>query len=398
MNVLLVHNYYQNPGGEDVVFAAERDLLERYGHSVRTLTAHNDDVQKVGKLQAAVQTIWSRPFQRILTEELERVRPDIVHFHNTFMRISPAAYHTVRARGIPVIQSLHNFRLSCPVATFYRDGHVCEDCKGKLIPVDGVVHGCYRDSRSASAVVAAMLATHNALRTWTRKVDKFIALTEFGKRKHVEIGIPERQIEVKPNFIDPSPAVGARQGGYMLYVGRLTTEKGVGTLIDAWARLGKVEIPLKVVGDGPLMPYLREVVLRHDLTNVEILGQRPRAEVLALMQDAYAVVFPSEWYEAFGLTLVEAFACGTPVIASRMGVMEELVQEGCTGMHFQPGNPDDLAAVVYKAWSLPAQLANMGGRARTEFLARYTADHNYDRLIQIYRQVTEPAQSVSSRT
>ncbi len=391
MRLLLVHNYYQRPGGEDVVFAAEKTLLSQKGHDVYELTADNDEIAHTSRARAAIETIWSRSFQRILDAKIAQVRPEIIHFHNTFMVISPAAYYTAHQRGIPVVQTLHNYRLVCPAATFYRDGHICEDCRGLVAPLPSVIHSCYRQDRATSGVAAAMLTVHNLLGTWSRQVDQFLVLTEFAKQKFIELGLPSDKIVVKPNFLIDDPGIGERSGGYALFVGRLSEEKGVRTLLASWRALP--DIPLKIVGDGPLMTDLQAMIASDGLTNVELLGHQTREETDALMQAAYCQIVPSEWYEGMPMTIVEAFACGAPVLASRLGAMDELVTENETGRFFTAGDPDSLATVVRQAWDSPESMARMSMNARREFLTKYTAEQNYEQLSLIYNRLQKSQQT-----
>ncbi len=381
MRILIVHNYYTQPGGEDVVFEAERALLERYGHEVITFVEDNARLNVINPLKAAVDTIWSKEAQRNIRKLIEQSRPDVVHFHNTFLRISPAAYYVVKEMGLPVVQTLHNYRLICPGALLMRDGHLCEDCLDKVIPWPGIVYSCWRNSRMGTAVVTAMLTVHRLLKTWTKQVDVYIALTEFARCKFIEGGLPAEKISVKPNFIYPDPGNGEHGGNFALFVGRFSAEKGVKTLLTAWRLLKGV--PLKVVGDGPLMAEVRGCVEREGLT-VEVLGRRSHEEVFALMRSASFLLFPSEWYETFGMTIAEAFACGLPVVASQLGAMAEIVEDGRTGLLFEPGNPEDLAARVEWALAHPQEMRRMGRAARQEFEQKYTAEKNYQMLMQIY--------------
>src|SRR5688500_5602362 len=329
MNILLVHNFYQQPGGEDQVFADEAKMLRDRGHDVRQITVHNDAVDRMGKLALARRTIWTRAAYDALRDAAAAHRADVVHFHNTLPLISPAGDRAAHDAGAAVVQTLHNYRLLCPTATFYRDGGVCEDCMGKFVPWPGVWHKCYRDNRAASAVIATMLTVHRALRTYRDEVDVFIALTEFARRKFVEGGLPAEKIIVKPNFVDPDPGVGSGGGGYVLFVGRLTEEKGVGTLLQAWETLAG-QVPLKICGDGPLRPRVESAAARTEL-NVQYLGRRPLDEVQLLMGESALLIFPSTWYEGLPRTIVESFAKGTPVLASDLGSMTELVADGRTG-------------------------------------------------------------------
>ncbi len=380
MRILAIHNRYQQPGGEDQVFVEETALLESRNHRVLRREVHNDQVEHMNRLTLAKNTVWNASAYRELGALIRRERPDVAHFHNTLPLVSPSGYYAAKAEGVPVIQTLHNYRLLCPVALFFRDGRVCEDCMSKAVPYPGVVHGCYRGSRAASAVVATMLTLHRAWRTWTEMVDVYVALTEFARDKFVAGGLPAEKILVKPNFVAPDPGRGQGGGGYALFVGRLAPEKGIGTMLSAWDRLG-TRIPLKIVGDGPLKD---QVVRAAGRSNVQWLGHRPVADVYALMRKADMLVFPSEWYETFGRVAAEAFAAGTPVIAANIGAVAELVEHGRTGLKFRPGDPEDLAAQVEWALSHPAKLRYMRGEARAEFEAKYTAERNYLALIEIY--------------
>jgi glycosyltransferase involved in cell wall biosynthesis len=383
MKFCLVHNRYQQPGGEDEVFSAEAALLLQHGHEVTEYREDNRRIMEMGGLRAAVQTVWSLQSQRKLQRMLERVAPDIVHFHNTFLLISPSAYYACRKAGVPVVQTLHNFRLLCPAATFFRNGEVCEDCLGSSTFYPAIIHRCYKGSYSRTAVVSAMLALHRFVKTWQRQVDIYVALTEFARRKFIEGGLPEEKIMVKPNFICPDPGAGDGAGSYVLCVGRLSAEKGMLTLLKAW-QLVKT-IPLKIVGDGPLYDELKMFVETRELSCIEILGRRSRADVFDLMKGARFLMFPSQWYEGLGLTVIEAFACGLPVVAARLGAMREIIQDGRTGLHFAPGDINDLADKANWVWTHPTEAERMGREAREEFTTKYTAESNYKILMKIYQ-------------
>jgi glycosyltransferase involved in cell wall biosynthesis len=390
--VLLVHNSYQQPGGEDQVFTAEGHLLEAHGHEVVRYTVHNDKVRGKNPLTLAGTTVWNRAVYGELRSLIREERPQVAHFHNTLPLISPSAYYAARAEGIPVVQTLHNYRLLCSNALFYRQGRVCEDCLGKAVPWPGVVHACYRGSRAASGATVAMLTAHRALGTWKGAVDSYIALSEFARRKFIEGGLPAEKISVKPNFLDPDPGMGEGRGEYFLFVGRLSREKGVDTLLAAWERLGE-RVPLKIVGDGPLASGVAESVGRFE--EVEWLGRQPKDQVLALMKDARALIFPSTCYENFPIVLAEAYAVGLPMIASDLGSMSSLVDHGRTGLHFRPGDPRDLATLVEWASAHPTRLKQMRGEARAEFETKYTAAKNYSRLKDIYESVGTGARSLA---
>jgi glycosyltransferase involved in cell wall biosynthesis len=382
MNILCVHNYYQNPGGEDSVFESEKSLLESNDNTVIQYIENNNKLNNTGKLKSAYNTIWSKESKQKIYQLLQEEKPDVAHFHNTFLLISPSAYYACKEAGVTVVQTLHNYRLLCPSAIFYRNNTMCEDCINKYFPYPGIIHGCYRASRAQTSIVSAMLAFHRFLKTLQNQVDLYIALTEFARRKFIEGGLPEDKIVVKPNFVYPDPGVGNENGNYALYIGRISQEKGVKTLLSAFEKIHNIH--LRIVGSGPLLSEIRNYNL-----NVELLGQKSKEEVIRLVKSARFLVFPSELYETFGLVATEAFACGVPVIASRLGAMEEIIEDGRTGLHFTPGDAQDLAAKVEWAWSNPERMKEMGKEARREYELKYTAEKNYKMLMEIYRKAIE---------
>lgn len=384
--ILLVHNHYRQPGGEDRVFADELELLSRSGHDVIRFTADNTTIKKSGGLALATGTVWNAGRHRELVQLLERKKPRLMHVHNTFPLLSPAIYYAARSRGTAVVQTLHNYRLLCPGAALFRDGEPCEECLGKPLPWPGIVHGCYRGSRAASAVVATMLATHRLLRTWIRTIDVFVALSKFSRDKFIEAGIPAEKIAVKPSFIHPDPGMGLGRGKYALFAGRLAPEKGLDVLLAGWSRVGRA-MPLKIVGDGPMQAQVTEAALRTG--SVEVLGRKSHSDVMALMRDASVLVLPSRCYEASPVVLAEAYAVGLPVTASDLGALSELVDHGRTGLRFRPGDAEDLAAKVEWFLSHPAEARRMRVEARAEFLAKYTAERNYQALMEIYERAIQ---------
>lgn len=394
LRVLLCHNYYQQAGGEDESFADEARMLEVRGHRVAIYTRDNASIETGGRLRVAAETIWSRRTLRDVRELIARERPDVLHCTNTFPLISPSVYTAAREAGVAVVQALRNYRLMCPKALLYREGAICESCVGRTVAWPAVLHGCYRGSRAASAVVAGMLATHRARGTWDRDVDLYYAPSEFTRSKFVEGGWPAERTRVKPNFVDPDPGPGEGDGGYVLFVGRHAPEKGLQTLVEAWRHIPE-PIPLKVIGDGPLADLLVAAARRDQ--RIEWLGRRRSAEVLESMGHAGLVVQPSEWYETFGRTIVEAFARGTPVVVGGIGAMAELVDHGRTGLHFQPRDPADLAARIRQLMLDPDRRRAMRVEARREYLARYTADPNYRALIEIYGEAIALARAAAGR-
>jgi glycosyltransferase involved in cell wall biosynthesis len=383
MRILLVHNYYQQPGGEDAVYATEGQLLEARGHHVTRYSLDNRRIDRMGPLSLAAATLWNRQSVRDLARLIEDNKPDIAHFHNTFPLVSPAGYFAARAANVPVVQTLHNYRLLCANALLFRSGGACRDCMGKKLGWPGIFHACYRDSRVASAGVVAMQTVHGAIGTWTRRVDAYIALTRFARDQFVTGGLPPDKIHIKPNFI-PDPGSGDGNGGYALFVGRLSEEKGLETLLDAWATLPR-EWSLKVIGDGPLVDRARQA--EAVIPGLELMGRLSSDEVLDAVGRAAFVVVPSECYEgAFPRVAIESFAKGTPVLASDIGSLSGSVKHGQTGFLYQTGDAGALAQRAKQLFENPAEVLRMRSCARAEYEARYTADANYSILMQIYEQ------------
>lgn len=379
MKILVVHNTYQHRGGEDTVVDVEIALLRSHGHEVVTYFRSNDSIADMSLASAATQTLWSSRTTHELTDLIKNFQPDVIHAHNIFPLISPSLYWAAEQDGVPVVQTLHNFRLMCLNGLFLREGRVCEDCQGRL-PWRGVVRKCYRGSVAASAVLAGTLTLHRGLGTYRSKVARYIALNDFCRDKFIGGGLPAERIVVKPNFVDfADPAALTRQG--FLFVGRLSVEKGVQTLADAAALLPDVR--LRVVGDGP------ESALLDGATGVTRLGSLPNESVRQEMNNAVALLVPSICYETFGLVIIEAFASGMPVIVSRIGVLQDLVRGGETGLLFEPGNSQDLADKMAWALAHPEAMAEMGRKARTQYEAEFTAERNYGQLIAIYEDVIQ---------
>lgn len=379
MRILLVHNRYAYRGGEDAVFEQERDLLQAHGHLVLEYTKDNRDIGTDGKLRLALATVWAQGAFDECSAMMASFRPDIVHVHNTLPLISPAVYYAAALHAAPVVQTLHNYRLICPNAQLLRNGAVCEDCVGKTVAWPAVRYKCYRGNRGASFAVVTALALHRAAGTWRRRVARYIALTQFSRSKLLAAGLPEDRVVVKPNFAKDRHGAGAspapRRGA--LYVGRLSEEKGPQVLVEAWHGL---DVALDITGDGPLAEALR----RDAPTQVRFRGFVTEDELAQAMRQASFLVMPSLVYEGFPMVLAEAYAAGLPIIASRLGALAELVQDGVTGLHFDVGEPSDLAAKVKWAASHPDEMSEMGKRARAAYEQHYTPERNYARLTNIY--------------
>ena len=358
---------------------AEADLLRSHGHEVVIYRSYNAEIRN--GLVVLGQVVWNHHVFHELRALIRREQPDIVHVHNTFPVISPAALYAAAAERAPVVHTLHNYRLLCPGATFYRNGQVCEDCVKTRSLLPAVLHGCYRRSRLATAAAVATLGAHRIAHSWQRLVAAYIALTEFARTKFIESGFDPKRIHVKPNFIGVDPGVGSGNGSYALFVGRLTEEKGISTLLQAWKQLGE-RFELRIIGEGPLSPKVETA--RLTMPNVRWHGWLPKDQVLAHMQSAAMLIMPSEWYEGFPVTLAEAFATGLPAVVSRIGGLASLVEEGKTGLQFESGNASELAHNVRLLFSHPQLLQQFSRAARREYEKKYTAETNYAKLAEIY--------------
>jgi glycosyltransferase involved in cell wall biosynthesis len=343
----------------------------------------------MGRVEVAVKTLWNQASYRALRALLQRERPAVVHFTNTFPLISPAAYYAARHEGVAVVQSLHNYRLLCPQGNLFRNQAPCEACLGRTLPWPALQHGCYRSDRLATGVVAGMTVLHRALGTWKKCVDQYVALSDFSARKFIAGGLPAEKITVKRNFMEPDPGVGPGGGGYAVFVGRLTPEKGLPTLLEAWEHVGQA-MRLKVVGTGPMEEELRARAAQG--APIELLGFQPIDEVLRVVGEAACLVMPSRMYENCPKTVIEAFAVGTPVVASRLGAVEEMIAHEKNGLLVEPQSATDWARAIRQLVSAPAELQAMRQAARAEYERRYTAEENYQQLLGIYQQ----AQAVAS--
>lgn len=396
MKVLLIHNYYRSasPSGEDIVFDSERKLLQINGIHVTTYTRFNDDLVQYPlrrKAMLPLSLLWSRQVCKDLRKAISDQRPDVVHFHNLFYLISPSAFYACKEADVPVVHTLHNFRMSCVNGLLLRNGAVCEDCLGRN-PWRGVVHGCYRNSRAYSLPLVIMSAFHRAMGTWNKRIDAYIALTEFARQKYTAGGLSAEKILVKPNFLADPPDPAYSHKGYAIFIGRLSAEKGMHTLLEAVRILpchGPGRLDLKIVGDGPLKRDLQDRAARDRMHGVVFMGRKSHQGCMALLKDALFLVIPSVWFETFCIVVAEAFACGKPVVASRLGALAELIEDGKTGLLFEPGNPEDLASKMKWMAENGDACVEMGRNARRVFEEKYTAEKNFEMLMNIYQRAIE---------
>lgn len=390
MKVLLGHDYYRSsaPSGEDAVFRNEKALLEKKGLDLVMFEKFNDDIDESSlnkRIHLALDGAWSRNIYVELSDLIKKTRPDVAHFHNTFPIISPSAYAACQDNNVPVVQTLHNYRFICPGALLMREGVPCEECVGaSLLPA--LRHRCYRGSISATGAQVWTIASNRWRGTYQKMVNRYIALTQFAAGRLIAGGLPRERVEVKPNFLPDVPPPGDGKGGYAVYVGRLSEEKGVHTLLSAWKNVPK--LPLKILGDGPLRKTLENDAKKFGL-DVEFLGFRTRGEILDVVSKAIFQIVPSEWYEGFPMVILEAYACGTPVVASRIGSLDEIIVEGETGVKFEAGNDMDLSNKINGLIHDLERLGLMRKNARALFDRNYAAEENFSHLMGIYQRAID---------
>lgn len=380
--ILQIHTRYREAGGEDAVVEAERQLLESAGVSVQQVIFDNAELREsrspAGDARLAASAVWSGAAKRRVSDAIRAHRPQVVHVHNTFAAASPSVYGAAAVQRVPVVQTLHNYRLVCPVATCFRDGHACTDCVGRPIAWPAVLHACVRNSRAQSAVVTTTLAMHRALGTFRNRIHAYIALTSFQRLLMVEGGLPADRIRVIPNFLEPDPGSSREPRAGILYVGRLSEEKGVEAMVRAAAREPGL---VRVAGDGPRAP---EVLKSASVGDLSYLGRLEHHSVLHEVGTAIAVLVPSICFEGFPMVVPEAFARGTPIIASRIGSLAEVVEEGVTGLLAEPNDPGSLAGRLRWASDHPHEMLVMGKKARARYEKAYRGADHLAALMETY--------------
>jgi glycosyltransferase involved in cell wall biosynthesis len=392
MRVLIVHGAYQQFGGEDSVVRAERELLERHGDEVLLYSRRNDETKTFNTFQKAAffpQTVYSYKTSGEISDVVHSFRPDVAFVHNVYPLLSPSVYHKLHALGVPAVQVLHNFRPFCPNGFYYTQGQICEACKGGNY-LNAIRKRCYKDSYTLSGLYALTLGS-NRLAGMVDKISGFICLTEFFKIKMLEAGVPDSKLFVRPNFVYSPPLAenGNGAGKYAIYMGRLSPEKGCWTLIHAFERLPQVS--LKILGTGPLEQELKDYVSRKGINNIEFLGFKSGDEKWRLLRNSLCLVLPSEWYENFPVTALEAFMAAKPVVATRMGGLPYIVEDGQSGLLFESGKVDELAEKVQRLADDPAGAVRMGARARHLSETKYGPEQGYSNLMNIFSQVKATA-------
>jgi glycosyltransferase involved in cell wall biosynthesis len=393
LHIVMFHNRYQYAGGEDAATKADAELLREYGHEVTLIEVHNDIIKtysRFDKLKLFVETAWNFKVYREMRSQFQKLKPDLVHVQNFFPLFSPSIHAAARSLKIPTVQHLHNFRLGCLNGYLFREGKICEACVGRN-PWRGVGYGCYRDSHIASLAVWAMVTFNRWRHTWEQDVDVFITPSHFASQKLKEMGIPRARLYVNPNVINPKnveclPLVQPEIPNF-LFVGRLSSEKGIVTLLQAWAELNMLDWQLKIIGDGSEQSNLQRFVDEMKLKNVQFLGYLTPLQVTIAMQSCTAIVVPSQCYETFGRVVVEAFACGKPVLASDLGALSELITSEHNGFLISGYHINEWTEKLYWCGTNPEAMQIMGNKAYKTYQESYTRSTNYHQLMKIYDSV-----------
>ncbi len=384
--VLIVHNYYQIPGGEDTVVVNEKKMLEEHGHEVILYTRNNSELKemrKIQKLLLPITTIFNFRTYHNIKKIIIQNKIDIIHVHNTLNLVSPAVYYAARACKIPVVQTIHNFRLLCPGATFYRDGHICEDCVTQGLGC-AIKHGCYRGRKIQTLACVVSTLFHRMTGIYGKI--NYICLTEFNKEKLLQLKqIKPEKIFIKPNFVADIGNIipySQRQNQFV-FAGRIDSLKGVDVLLEAWKLMGNNAPRLVICGIGPLEEWCKEYIEKNCLTSVSMKGFVPNIEARKIIANSKALVLPTQWYEGFPMSIVEAFAVGTPVICSDLGNAGNLILEGVNGSKFKKDSSIELLEAINRLMTYE----QISESTLQDYKSRYTVDKNYSELVYIYASV-----------
>jgi len=384
MKILLVHNTYQHKGGEDSVFENEYQLLKNHHHQVEKLFFSNDGIHSVlDKLKVGIASIYNLKSGQLLQQKIIEFQPDIIHVHNFFPVASPALFYVANKLNVPIVMTLHNYRLICPNALLFRENEICEKCIQKSFAIDGVINGCYRDSKIQTFALALMSYIHKKKNTWNTKVDQYIPLTNFAKQKMLSssLGLQQNQLTVKPNFVEDF-GFDYEKEDYFLFVGRLSLEKGIDLLLEVFQNSDK---KLLIIGCGPLEEKVKKASKVNN--NIIYLGFREKAFIINKLQKAKALLFSSIWYEGMPMTIIESLSTGTPVIAPNIGGPNEIIQDNINGLIYQV---NDLKSIQEKIENILTNKKNhkqLCRGARKSYEDFYTPEKNYQDLLQIYRNV-----------
>jgi glycosyltransferase involved in cell wall biosynthesis len=358
-------------------------MLRDRGEDVFEYQVENSAITRPEIITIGLGAVWNRGQYRLVREVIRQTRPDVMKVDNFFPILSPSIFEAAKSMGVSTALSVRNYRLICPSANLFREGKRCTACVGQKMAFPAIVHRCYRASYLQSATSAASNAYAHMHGVWKDLIDGYIAVSGFVKRQLVDGGFPSSKIFVKPNFVYDTQ-IGQGAGGYALYIGRLSEEKGIRTLMAAWSRIGKA-LPLKVIGEGPLQALVESSSANNE--SIDYLGRRRLDEVLDCLGGAQVLMFPAEWPEPFGRAIIEAYSKGTPVIAAETEPIHDMIDDGRTGLLFRAGDPDDCAEKVLSLSADPEALSQMRINARQRYLRDYTEDRNYKLMTEILGEV-----------
>jgi glycosyltransferase involved in cell wall biosynthesis len=387
MKIMQIHNEYKYFGGEDTVLENEKIILVKNGHEVtQIIRNNNNEIKNIwDQLIISRNLIHSKKSEKIINDKINLIKPDIVHIHNFFPLWTTSILDACLKNRVPVVMTLHNYRLLCAKASLYRNGKICELCPQKGLH-HALYYGCYQNSFIKTLPVVNLLFNIKKKKLWL-KIDKLIALTKFGKKKFIEFGIPENKLTVKPNFIDESKQVknfNPIKEEFVLYIGRLTKEKGIETLLKAWE---KIDYKLKIFGDGPLKEKIKKIINKNK--KIELNESVPNIEISKKMSQAKFLIFPSGWYEGFSMVLLEAFSNKLPVLSSDIGSMKEIITDKKNGILFKTNNVEDLIEKINFMINNPNLLNTIKEKAYDRYLDLYAPQKNYEMLIKIYKETIE---------
>lgn len=384
MRILVIHNRYTQYGGEDAVFETETELLARHGHFVERLIFESKEKKSFfSKCMSMIKMYYNPDSARLLSSKIENFHPDIIHVHNFFPLASPSIFFVANRYQVPIIATLHNYRLVCPSAMLYHKHEIYENGLQSVFPLEAICKGVYRNSILQTAALALMTTLHHWLGTWKYRVDRYVVLTHFAKTKFAAsaLRIPDEKLIIKPNSVMDFGDGKRDRGDFFLFVGRLSEEKGIEVLLKA---MRYADVTLKIIGDGPFRQLVEEQSSIN--SNIEYLGFHQKETIIETMKNAKALIFPSVWYEGLPMTILEAFSTGTPVIASALGGMLEVVTDQFNGLHFEAGNERALAGKIKEFNELGEGARILSENARRTYLEKYSPDKNYSQLNSIYKQ------------
>jgi len=382
MKILLIHNCYQQRGGEDSTFESEYNLLSKGGNDVEKILFDNKTINSLSdKITVGFKNVFNRESAKIIEEKITDFQPQIIHIHNFFPLISPSVFFIAKKYKVPIVITIQNYRLICSNALLYRDGHICEDCVNKIIPLNGIIHKCYRDSAMQTAAVTLMTSFHKVAGTWKNKIDKYITVAEFGRDKilNSSLKLAEDQVVVKPNSVEDFGDGNNKREDFFVFIGRLIGDKGIETLLES---LNHFNYKIRIIGDGPLRSRIEDAAQKNK--NIEYLGFRDKNFIINTLKKAKGLIFPSLWYEGLPVTIIESFSTGTPVIGSNIGAVTLQITDNYNGFHFCPGDAKDLANRIKYLSDNEQQLKHLYVNARNTYLEKYTPEKNYEQLISIY--------------